>query len=251
MMDRRIGAQLYTLRDYGKTEEQLDETFAKLKEIGYKTVQVSGMPELTGSQVRKACDKYGLEPIVTHRGYDEYVHKTDDVIKYHEELGCNICGIGSMPYNFANPDGVLEFIENMKPAVEAVRKSGRSFVYHNHAFEFQKFDGKYIMDTLIEKTDFDFVVDVYWLAYAGINPAKFIRSIGKRAKIIHFKDLAIVNNEIVMAEVLEGNLDFDEIISACDDAGSMAAFVEQDICRRNPFDSLKISYENLKAKGFN
>ena len=73
---------------------------------------------------------------------------------------------------------------------------------------------------------------------------------GKRAVCVHFKDLEIVENNAVMAEVMEGNLDWDAIIAACEDAGTQWALVEQDICRRDPFESMEISYNNLKTKGF-
>ena len=53
-----------------------------------------------------------------------------------------------------------------------------------------------------------------------------------------------------MAEVMEGNLDWDSIIEAAQKAGSEWAMVEQDICQRDPFESLKISYDNLITKGF-
>ncbi len=102
-----------------------------------------------------------------------------------------------------------------------------------------------------EKGEFDFILDVYWLAYAAINPAEFIRRVGKRARIIHFKDLEIFDNQSRISEVMEGNLNWDEIIAACDDAGAEYAFIEQDICLRDPFDCLKTSYDNLKTKGFN
>ena len=56
-----------------------------------------------------------------------------------------------------------------------------------------------------------------------------------------------------MCEVGSGNLDWDGIISACEDAGTRWAFVEQD---RNWIDndclkSLKTSYDFLTTKGFN
>ena len=83
-----------------------------------------------------------------------------------------------------------------------------------------------------------------------MNPADVIRRLGSRAQIIHFKDLAFFGNDACMAEVMEGNLNWDEIFAACEEAGCQAALVEQDVWRRDPFESLAISYQNLKAKGF-
>ena len=38
-MDKRIGAQLYTVRDYTKTLEDFDKTLEKVAAIGYKSVR--------------------------------------------------------------------------------------------------------------------------------------------------------------------------------------------------------------------
>lgn len=68
---------------------------------------------------------------------------------------------------------------------------------------------------------------------------------------VHFKDLKVnVDNSTEMAEVGEGNLDWDSIIGVCEEAGVKWALVEQDVCRRDPFESMKMSYEYLTGKGF-
>ena len=58
-MDKRIGAQLYTVREYTQTAEAMEETFRKLKEIGYQTIQLSAVGPIPAEQVRMLCDKYG------------------------------------------------------------------------------------------------------------------------------------------------------------------------------------------------
>ena len=51
-----------------------------------------------------------------------------------------------------------------------------------------------------------------------------------------------------MAEVGEGNMNFDRIIDACVKAGIKYHMVEQDICPADPFDSLETSYKNIMAR---
>ena len=68
---------------------------------------------------------------------------------------------------------------------------------------------------------------------------------------VHFKDLKMkTDNKYEMAEIGEGNLDWDAIIKACEEAGTKWALVEQDVCQRDPFESLKMSYDYLITKGF-
>ena len=81
----------------------------------------------------------------------------------------------------------------------------------------------------------------------------FIRNLGDRAMAIHFKDYSINPQKGFIpeyAEIGEGNLDWDSIIKACDDAGAKWALVEQDVCNRDPFESMKMSYDYLTKKGF-
>ena len=87
----------------------------------------------------------------------------------------------------------------------------------------------------------------------GINPVDMIYKLKGRIMAVHFKDFAIYTDgwqAPAMAEVGQGNLDWDAIIRACEETGVKWALVEQDICKRNPFDSLKMSYDYLAKKGF-
>ena len=43
-MDKRIGAQYFTLREFIQTVEDFEETCRKVSEMGYKIVQISGTP---------------------------------------------------------------------------------------------------------------------------------------------------------------------------------------------------------------
>ena len=59
------------------------------------------------------------------------------------------------------------------------------------------------------------------------------------------------DREIRMAEIGEGNLDWPSILTAAQAGGVEWLLVEQDSCYdRSPFDSLAISFRNLKAMGF-
>lgn len=254
-MDRRIGAQYYTLREFTKTIEDFDNTCRRVKEIGYKLVQISGTP-LKAGEMREVLDKYDLKVVTSHRGFEDFLKNLDEIIEYNKTLGCQLCGVGSMPGEYKNSAGIGKFIQEANKAAGELAKEGMLFGYHNHAFEFARLDGKLIMDRLIEETDPEtvkFIVDTYWLQAGGVNPADFIRRLGERAMAIHFKDLIInpdKNFTQEMAEIGEGNLDWDAIIQACDAAGAKWALVEQDTCNRDPFESMRMSYDYLTKKGF-
>lgn len=255
-MDRQIGAQYFTLRDYAKTIEDFDETCRKVKEIGYKIVQISGTP-LGAAEMREVLDKYGLKAVVTHRNFDDFKNNLDEIIDYNKTLGCELCGVGAMPAAAReSEEGLTQFIKDANEVAAKLRKEGLYFGYHNHQFEFAKLGGKLVMERLLNETnpdEFKFIVDTYWLQVGGVNPADYIRKMGKRAMMVHFKDYHINVEKgftVEMCEVGEGNLNWDEIIEACDEVGTQWALVEQDICNRDPFESMKMSYDYLTTKGF-
>lgn len=255
MMNRQIGAQYFTIREFIKTIEDFDESCKRIREMGYKIVQISACP-LEAAEMKPILDKYGLKVVVTHKAFEDFLNNIDYIIEYNKTLGCEICGLGSMPLECRNDaEGVEQFVKDVNMVAAKLKEAGLYFGYHNHEFEFVKYDGKSIMDRIIEGTDPEavvFIVDTYWIQYAGKNPAAHIKRLGKRAMAIHFKDYKVdLLRNISMAEVGEGNLEWDEIIAACDEAGAKWALVEQDICQTDPFDCLKTSYDYLQTKGFN
>lgn len=255
MMNRKIAAQLYTLRDFCQTEADFNETLAKLQKIGYKAIQVSGVGPLSAKAIRSAADTYGMEIYCTHRGFNEFTDDIDKLIQFHHELNCPIAGLGCAPQEyFQDADSVSRLIEKFNAIAARLRENGLRFGYHNHAMEFAKIGGQWTMDRLLTETDPEalcFIPDVYWMAFAGVNPAEYLKKLGSRAGVVHFKDMKMKAwTEQTYCEVLCGNLDFDSIIAACDEGGAGCAAVEQDICEGDPFDSLAISYQNLAKKGF-
>ena len=256
-MDKRIGAQLFTVREYCKTIEDFDKTCERLHNIGYKMMQVSAVGPTDGKLLKASADKHGLDVTVTHCRDPRYMDDLDGVIEYHKDLDCKIAGLGCMP-NIDNFDENVmnDFIRNYGNVVAKLKDNGLTFGYHNHAVEFKKFKGKRIMDIIIEEMqsdNFKLIFDVYWATYAGLDPAKFIREHKGSIACVHFKDYTIFGmNEIRMAPVGEGNVEWDNVIDACNEAGVQYAYVEQDHCYgEDPFECMARSYEFLTKKGFN
>lgn len=253
-MDKRIGAQLYTVTKFLQTVEDFDESLRKVKEMGYETIQISGSP-LKAEEMKPIVDKYGLKVVVTHRDYEEFVENPQEIIEYNRILGCDICGMSMMPKaNRETSETLTEFIQNLDKAAKTICDAGLQFGYHNHAFEFAKIGGKSMMARILEETDpncMKFIIDTYWLQFAGLNPAKFIHEQSDRVVAFHLKDLQVDKfNKVVMAEIGEGNMDWDDILAACEESKAKWALVEQDVCQRDPFESLKMSRDYLTAKGY-
>jgi len=251
-MDKRIGAQLYTVRDLCKTKEDFENTMKRLAEIGFKTVQLSGVPaDVCGDPIytRSVFEHYGLECVATHKPYQEFVDDIEAIVDYHKKLNCKVAGIGSAPLDLRKDLPTLkETIKKCNEFHKRLTAEGIQFGWHNHAFEFAKVDeNNTVMDVCLAEGEFSFILDTYWLAFVGVNPAKFIKNNGERISVLHYKDIrALDTNAVEYAEVGQGNIDWDEVVATSVTPG--CAVIEQDICHGDPVESLKSSYNFLTGK---
>ncbi len=255
-MERKIGAQMYTVRDYIKTEADIEETINKLVKIGYKFGQSSAMGPIAPEKLKEICDKAGYAITGDHISWEILTEDLDKAIANHKVFGCTIFGVGGMP-EFAreSKEGLFKFIDEANVVADKMAAEGATFTYHNHAFEFSKFDGKTIMDYLLELTNdnFKLMVDTHWLAVAGINPVKFLRAHKDKVGGVHYKDLKVKSGENVpsIAEIGVGNLDWEEIAAVCDEINPPHIYVEQDTnWSPDPFASLEMSYKFLSKMGY-
>lgn len=253
-----LAAQLFTIRDFTKTRSDFAESMRKIREIGYRVVQVSSVGPINDADIKRACDDNGLAICNTHVDFGQLQNDIEAVIAQHELWGCRHVAIGGMPHEFRDSeDGFRTFAKIANGIGEKLADAGLTFSYHNHSFEFVKFGGRSGLDILFAETDPRYVkaeLDTYWIQHGGADPIIWIDRMAGRMPVIHLKDMVMTpsadgRGQQTMAEVGEGNMNFAGILESCQRAGVEYYAVEQDICQRDPFESLAISYRNLRAMG--
>ncbi len=250
----KLGAQLFTLRDYCKTTEDFAATLQKVADIGYTTVQVSGTCAYEPAWLAEELKKTGLRCVITHTSPIRMRENPRAVISDHRVFDCRYIGLGSFPEGAAGIAHIDRFISDFLPVARTIRDHGAYMMYHNHQFEFGHDEsGMTYLDKLLEAFPADcmgLTLDTYWVQAGGGNPATWLRRSKGRVPCIHLKDCVIVGTEQRMAAVGDGNIHFDEVIAAAEEAGTEYLLVEQDnTYGRDPFDELKRSYNYLRAMG--
>ncbi len=249
-----LGAQLFTVRSYTQTAADLDCTLEQIAKMGYTTVQISAIGrDIPAATVREICDKHNLKIVVTHSDPNRILNDTDRLIEEHKVMGCKYIGMGAMPDKYRTEEWIEHFVKDYLPAARKIKEAGLLLMYHNHAFEFQKVNGgKYIYDYLVEgfaPDELGFILDTFWFQAAGTDVIEWIEKLKDRIPCVHFKDMAVVKNDSIMAPVLEGNINFKKILKALENTSCEYILVEQDVCQESPFVCLNKSYQNLAKLG--
>lgn len=246
-----LAAQLYTIREFTKTPSDIAASMKRIKTLGYDAVQVSALGPIDSKELKHIMDGEGLTVCASHIPFRDMCADPQAVIDEHQFLGCRYVGAGLSPEE-CSLEGCLTFAKKASEAARKLAEGGITFVYHNHSFELEKFEGRTGLEILYGESDpkvFMGELDTYWIQHGGADPAVWIRKLKGRLPVIHLKDMGMRGTKQIMAEVGEGNLNWPAILDACKEAGVLWYIIEQDTCERDPFESLGISLRNLKAMG--
>jgi sugar phosphate isomerase/epimerase len=251
-MASTLAAQLYTLRDFTKTPGDIASTLARLKRIGYDAVQLSALGKIEPRELANILRGEGLACCATHVSLDRLRDEPAKVIDEHHLWSCQFTAVGGFfPENPRSSDW-SDFARDFNAVAKSYAGSGLRLGYHNHSHELARFDGKTALQILLDhfSPDIWMEIDTYWIQHGGADPAAWIDKVAGRIPCVHLKDMAILPDRTqLMAEVGEGNLNWPAILKACRAAGVQWFIIEQDVCQRDPFESLAISLRNAEAMG--
>jgi len=244
--------QLYTVRSL--TETDFAGTLREIARIGYTGVELAGYGNLaSAAEAKKAIDDAGLKIVGAHVPIEILEGHLSKALDDQAALGNPNIICPWMPEERRTSAAAWKrTAESFNAIGAACRARGFAFAYHNHNFEFDKFDGQTAMDILWSSTDPARVrseLDVYWVKYAGEDPVDYMRKLGSRVLSLHMKDMA-AGPERRFAELGSGLLDFKAIIDAAMKLGIRNFVVEQDDTYGvPPLEAIRRSLDYLKAIG--
>jgi sugar phosphate isomerase/epimerase len=240
---------MYTLRDLATTDYV--GTLRKVKEIGYSAVEVAGVGGMSAAALRQELDAIGLVVSGAHVPIQMLESHLDTIIADMQTLGAPylICP-WIPPERRSSADDYRTLARILNGIGAAVANAGLTFCYHHHDFELHPFGDTTGLHMLLNECDpraVAFEIDVYWAAFASVDPVRLINEFAGRAPLVHLKDMAPGSR--TFAEVGYGTLDIPAILTGARAAGAEWFVVEQDVCQRPPLESVRMSYEYLKGLG--
>jgi len=241
-----IALQLYTVR------EGLAKDFAgivgKIADIGYMGVETAGFEAASPEEASKLFKALGLTVTSAHMPLPLGEHK-EKVLDAMNELGCTRIVSGMGPEAFTSTDQIKSSCSLFNEANAVAEENGFTFGIHNHWWEFQEIEGRYVHEVMLECLDprIFFEIDTYWVKTAGPDPAEVVRHLGERAPLLHIKDGPCMAGEPMVA-VGEGIMDFPSIVQAGKDSIEWL-IVELDECATDMVEAVEKSYKYLIGEG--
>jgi len=230
--------QLYSVRE--ELARDFPGTLRKIGKMGYTGVEFAGYGGYAAKDLRKLLDECGLKSISTHSGPEALLERLDEEIEYNKVLGTEYIVLPGY-WGVSGREGMLRMAELFSPVAEKVTKAGMKFAYHNHSWELEKDNGEYLLDIFYANTDPKTVLtelDLYWIAYAGVDPLEYMKRYANRLKLLHVKQIKDYESKKCV-DLNEGAIDFKEIINTGRQIGVEYYILEQEEFEIDAFISVK------------
>ncbi|MGI5899746.1 MAG: sugar phosphate isomerase/epimerase family protein [Christensenellales bacterium] len=233
---KRINLQLCSIKE--ETNKDFERALEKVAEMGYSGVEFAGFNDIPAGKMKEMLSNNGLDAPSAHVGLGLLNSELDSQIEYLNELGARyiICPSADI----RNTESALEYAEKFSIIGEKCKAAGLTFGYHNHAHEFLPDNKKYPMDVLFENVDSRLVTmepDLFWLAYAGLDPIEYITKNKARISILHLKQIENMTTKLNV-DAQDGIIDFKRAMEIC---GTAEFVYEQEEFTGLPINSVRRS----------
>ena len=223
------GIQLYTLRNVIGDDPK--GTLRSLAEYGYKQIesyegQMGIFWGMSNTEFKKYLDDLGMRMISTHAGVQENFEEKAEQLAEINATYIIQPWVGPQE----SLDEYKKLADRFNDLGEKARKAGVKFAYHNHAYSFERVEGEFPQDVMMENTDpdlVDFQMDIYWVVAAGHDPNRWFKKYPGRFSSCHVKDYS--GGQDPESVVLgTGTIDFADVISTGYEYGLKDLIVEQE-----------------------
>ncbi len=233
------GLVSYTYRK--EFQKDMPATLDMVKKNGISDMEFSNLFGQKAEYIKKLIDERGIKCSSFGVSYEDAVGKLDTVAGNAKKLGAKYVRVASIPHKgtFTLDDAknaVAKFNGIGKILKE---KYGLTFIYHNHGFEFEPYEGGTLYDYIVKNTNPQYVsfeLDILWAFFPGHDPAELLKRYPDRYKALHLKDLrkgikgdmtgwTSQENDVVLGT---GQLNIPAVIKAAKNAGIEHYYIEDE-----------------------
>jgi sugar phosphate isomerase/epimerase len=283
-----IGLQLYTVG--AEMDRDPAGTLKAVAAAGYTVVELSPLSKTPAKDLKSMLDDTGLKNPSGHYMLPDLMSKLPEMIELAKLFGQEYM-IATVPWvadatrfkpdpqggEFALFVAIIRGLtlddwkwnaEQFNKVGEQVKKAGLQLGYHNHNFEWKKFDGGQGRevtgyDEFLRLTDSRLVkleLDCGWAMVAGRDPAVYLAKYPERYRLLHVKDFVrgftprttLMEKDAgapVPTELGRGGIDYSRVLAAAKKAEIRALLVEQEppFLEMPALEAIKVDFQYVKG----
>lgn len=225
-------------------ENDYKNALKTVSELGFSGVEFHNFFTHSAEDVKSWLTMYNLLPCGSHVDLALLEKDIEGQLSYHKTIGVKDIII---PYaEMKTENDVKELSGRIRKLLPEIKKQSFRLGYHNHAHEFAMPYGRYLLDVLMDLVpELYFELDVYWAAYAGVDPLSFMKRHNGRFKWIHLKQLDKTNRKCV--DLPCGDINLTTIIDTGIGQKVEHFIFEQEEFSDSPAASAQVACEYLRA----
>lgn len=244
-MSTPIALQLWSIKD--ETEKDFVGALEAVANMGYDGVEFAGYGGLSAEVMKGHLDRLGLKAAGSHVNLGPLREDLEGQIAYNRAIGNKyiICPYG----NYETKEEWIEMAKELAGYNQKIREAGLVLGYHNHGREFVEYDGKFVLDLILEQCPKLIAeLDTYWSEFADVNTVDYLAKLGNRCKLVHLKDMCIKEDGSKSSCTYgEGILDNKAIIAAALKNNPEWLIIEWEAFTGSCLEAVEKSVKNLRA----
>lgn len=249
----KLGFQLSSLTPYLGSADAVNATLAKVAEIGYRYVQLQGVPNtVSDSEIASALRSSGLKCVATQEDYPfGFGDDPERGIARAAAVGAKYLSVALIPRECDTPDKLAAFADILAGIGEKAKAAGITLGFHPIGMDYRMMDDVPVylrlMNLLPKDIQLTFCVSA---SFGKVPYNEVLRQFSGRVDLVHFKDSIVLPDGTEQLMPLgEGAHDFAPIYETCKSSEVKYIFAEQERWNRDAFDCAAASLTYLHGIG--
>src|SRR5262245_26304383 len=187
----KLAVQIYSVRNAGDFDTQLKLAH----DAGFEWIESVATHGLAPAKFAQALDDHRLKLSSMHASLELLETRPEHVVEACHAAKCELVVMPWLPRGEISATGAgwTAMGKRLAGIGATLAKDALSLAYHNHDFEFFRYDGRAALEWLFDAApgaQLGWEADLGWVRRAGEDPMRWIDRHADRLVAIHAKDIA-------------------------------------------------------------